>query len=149
MVTYKYNYSSRSPWSIVIAFVTAAFGCLSWVLVFTSNIGFLGVLLAAFFTFGMLYSIYFYVRPVTWMLELSADRLRWQSPHWPRQSREISVSDIVAASITGGETDTVELRLSSGERICLPPTCVGRDPKSLVRAISESNPRITPNNANA
>jgi hypothetical protein len=109
----------------------------------------MGVVLAAFFTFGMLYSIYFYVRPVTWSVELSADRLRWQSPHWPRQSREISVSDIVAATTTGGDADTVELRLSSGERICLPATCVGRDPESLVRAISELDPGITPHNANA
>ncbi len=149
MTTYIYKHSSRSPWSIATAFVAAAFGCFCWLLVFTSSIGFMGVVLAAFFTFCLLYSIYFYVRPVTWSVELSADRLRWQSPHWPRQSREIFVSDIIAASATGGEPDTVVLRLSSGEIIYLPPTCVGRDPKSLVRALTELNPRITPHNANA
>jgi hypothetical protein len=117
-------------------------------LVFTSGIGFMGVVLAVFFTFGLLYSLYFYIRPVTWSVELYADRLRWRSPHWPRQSREISVSDIVAASATGGETDTVELRLSSGETVRLPPICVGRDPESLVRALAELSPRINLSNAN-
>ncbi len=148
MTTYIYKHCSRSLESVLTAFVAAALGGICWLLVFTSSIGFMGIVLAVFGTLGLLYSIYFWLRPVTWSVELSSDRLRWQSPHWPRQTREIPVSDIVAASATGGETDTIELRLSSGERVCLPPTCVGREPELLIRALTELNPRINPSNAN-
>ncbi|HEY5894803.1 MAG TPA: hypothetical protein VIT91_16395 [Chthoniobacterales bacterium] len=144
MTTYIHKLSSRSLASILTALFSVAFGGLCWFLVFTSSIGFFGVVLAVYGTFGLLYCIYFWLRPVTWSVELTSERLRWQSPHWPRQTREIPVSDIVAASAT----DTVELRLSSGETVRLPPTCVGRHPGSLVRALTQMSPGISSTDAN-
>jgi hypothetical protein len=142
MATYIYKQCSRSLWSLIGAIVVAAFGCISWFLVFTSDIGFGGVVLAVLFTFSLLYFIYFYIHPVTWSVKLIDDRLSWYSPHFPSQTRDISVSEIVGVSVTGGEPEKVVLRLSSGETVSIPPPCVGRDPERLIQALIESNSLI-------
>jgi hypothetical protein len=119
------------------------FAVIGWFLTFNSNIGFMGVVFAVFATCGLCYSIYHWLHPLTWILELSSDQLYWNSPRWPRQNRAISISDIVGAWTTGGETDTVELRLQSGELVRLPPNCVGNDAARLVRELTELKPAIS------
>lgn len=132
---------SRSP----SALVTAAFGislsAVCCLLLATTSVGAVGVLLAVFGAAGAAYCIYFWFHPVAWTVELSDEYVRWQSPHLPRTSRELPLSQIVAAWTSPTETETVELRLTSGEVVSLPPTCVPH-PRQLAAALRAANPNI-------
>ena len=132
---------SRGP----SALLTAAFGILlsavCCFLLATTSVGAPGVVLAVFGAAGAAYSIYFWVHPVAWTIELSDESLRWRSPHLPRFVRELALSEIAAAWTSPTETEAVELRLTSGELVSIPPSCVPR-PRELVSALHAANPKI-------
>ena len=100
------------------------------------------IVLSIFSLSAAAYSIYFFFHPVTWQVQVSAQSIRWQSPHLPRQSREIPLSEIVAARASGGDVSVLELHLASGEIITLPSPCVGRYPERILNALTAANPQI-------
>ena len=140
-MAYVQQHVSRSTSAILVAVLGLLFSTFCFFLVVTTSAGIFGIVLAIFGLSCAAYSIYFWLRPVTWMVEVSDQSLRWQSPHLPRLSRELALSDILAVWVTSGETETVELRLISGDLISLPPACV-HDPRELVAALLAANPKI-------
>lgn len=141
MIIHSHRHSSRSVGSFLTALFAGAFAGLCWIQVLSRGYGPLGIMMAVFASAVLGYTVYFWLFPVVWSVELTGERLRWHSPHWPRQTREVVVADIAGAVATGEESGTVELRLISGETVRLQPTCVGREPQVLVRALAGLRPQ--------
>lgn len=140
-MTHTQQYNSGSLFALLTGAFSILLSAVCCFLLVSSSVGTLGVLLTVFGAAGAVYSIYFWLHPVTWTVELSDHSLRWQSPHLPRVVRELSLSEIAAAWTSSTETETVELRLTSGELVSLPPPCVPH-PRKLVSALHAANPRI-------
>ena len=140
-MTHFQQHVSRSSSALFTAAFGILFSAFCVYLLATSSVGALGLLLAVLGASCAAYSIYFWLHPVAWTVELSEETLRWQSPHMPRVTRELPLSDIVSAWASPTETETVELHLASGERVSLPPACVPR-PRELVAALIAANPNI-------
>ena len=141
-MTYTYNHSSRSTEALLVAGFGILFSALCAWLVFTTSAGALGVALSVFGISAAVYSVYFFLRPVSWRVQVSTQSIRWQSPHLPRQTREIPLSEISAARVSTGDPAALELHLHSGEIISLPSACIGREPERILHALLAENPKI-------
>lgn len=141
MTTYHYKYCTRSLIGASTCLVAAILLGIALFVIQVPNGRMFGIFFGLFALFGFTTSAYQLISPDTWSIDVTDRLIRWTSSRWPRESREVSLSDIIEARSDDGEIVKFLLTLHSGESVRIPANCVG-DSRALLAALKKNRPAI-------